>query len=215
MVPEGGYNFLTGPGGVQYVPTKYGPKFVPPEPIAINPNTGEQITLPRGGKIVEPSGSKDAKSVLSKVQGFTSAIDELETVLTKIPSGRVMGGLAKLSSKITGYPAEVRTAESLGGLMVPMATRIIGGDVGNLSETEQQAARKALELSSGTTEERKQAIALLRGLLANKKVEAEKIIQGGNTMWGNGQSPITAQPEIALSPEKAQRLMELRAKAGR
>lgn len=28
-IPEAGYNFLTGPGGAQYVPTKYGPKFVP------------------------------------------------------------------------------------------------------------------------------------------------------------------------------------------
>lgn len=185
----GGAQVITDPTtGVQYLSygSKYGPRYqmVPPQPIAINPNTGEQISMPRGAKIVEPSGAKDAKVTLSKVQGFTNALDEFEQILSKVPAGRIMGGLARLSSKVTGYPAEVRTAESLGGLMVPMATRIIGGDVGNLSETEQKAATRALMLANGTIEERKQSIELLRKLLQDKKIMAEKIISGGGNMWG-------------------------------
>lgn len=186
---QGGAQVITDPTtGVQYLSygSKYGPRYqmVPPQPIAINPNTGEQVSMPRGAKIVEPSGAKDAKVTLSKVQGFTNALDEFEQILSKVPAGRIMGGLARLSSKVTGYPAEVRTAESLGGLMVPMATRIIGGDVGNLSETEQKAANRALMLANGTIEERKQSITLLRKLLQDKKIAAEKIISGGGNMWG-------------------------------
>ena len=192
MVPGGGYDFLTGPGGIQYVPTKYGPRFVPPEPIAINPSTGEQIVLPRGGKFVEPSGSAAAKLTLSKINAFAKSINELEQVLSTVPSGRIAGGGAKVLNTYTGIFPQVRTSESLSGLMTPMATRLIGGDVGNLSETEQKAARTALHLTNATTEERKQVIGLLRTLLKDKEKEAKQIVTGRSGAWnqpGQNDSP--------------------------
>jgi hypothetical protein len=164
------YQVPSGRGG--YVKTAA----VPPAPIAINPTTGEQVALPRGGKVVSPPGVADALTLRDKLGDFRTSLGELETLVSSTPSGRLAGNGAYYINKFTGLFPEVKTANNVGQLLVPMATRVLGGDVGNLSMTEQVAATQLMKLEGATVEERKQAFAVLKALTERKQAIANKLI---------------------------------------
>lgn len=164
------YQVPSGRGG--YVKTAA----IAPAPIAINPTTGEQVALPRGGKVVSPPGVADAMTLRNKLGDFRASLGELETLVNNTPSGRLAGNGAYYINKFTGLFPEVKTASSVGQLLVPMATRVLGGDVGNLSMTEQVAATQLMKLEGATVEERKQAFAVLKALTERKQVIANKMI---------------------------------------
>lgn len=169
---------------------------IPPAPVAINPATGEAMELPRGGKVVSPPGSADAVALKGKLSDFRTSIGELEALVNSTPSGRLAGNGAYYINKFTGLFPEVKTASSVGQLLVPMATRVLGGDVGNLSMTEQIAAKQLMQLQGATPEERRQAFAVLKALTERKQGIAERLIKGG---MFKGTESLNESPEALRS----------------
>ncbi len=161
-------------------PTPQGYRYreLTPTPISVNPITGEQTALPRGARMYVPPGAAKGQETLTKIDGLEASLGMVEDLYKTIPSGRISGNTAKVLNKFTGLYPEVRTAETAGGILVPMVTRVIGGDVGNLNEQEQKAAKQALLLADGTKQERAQAFGILKSLISDKRRQANLMIQG-------------------------------------
>lgn len=150
---------VLGPGG----------RVAQPAPVAIDANTGEQVALPRGARVVTNPGTAENQRQTGIIQSFKSTFGKYSELLDKIPSGRILGGGADLLNKYTGAFPEAKAARALEGVMTPMAARILGGDVGNLNENEQTRVRDAVSFMSGTLKERKQGAEILLSLLSEKE----------------------------------------------
>lgn len=192
------YQVPSGRGG--YVKTAA----IAPAPIAINPITGEQVALPRGGKVVSPPGAADAVALGNKLDDFNASLKELQALVNSTPSGRIAGNGAYYLNKFFGLFPNVKTASNVGQLLVPMATRVLGGDVGNLSATEQNAAMQLMKLEGATDIERKQAFAVLDALTARKMAIAKNLINN-NKMFNA--DAINESPEaLAAIDQKYQQM---------
>lgn len=194
LPPEGGLQVFE-QGGQQFYayPTTRGTQYgqVTPAPVAINEETGQQADLPRGAKIIKPSGMQAAKETATKMEALENSIGLFETYLNKAPAGRVLGTIAGLVNSLTGYMPEVSGIKDAGGLIKPMLTRVIGGDVGNLSAPEQVAAKRLTEDMVGATKaERAQALYIMRTLLEFRKQANNKRLQGGG-MWNAETAPLS------------------------
>lgn len=169
--------------------TRQGPQWspIPAAPVAIDPSTGEQVQLPRGGKIVSAPGAAKANEIIGKAQAMRSAIDTQERLLQQTPSGRVAGGAALLANKLTGAYPEVAAASGMSGVLQNMIARIISGEVGNLSETDLKITQGLVPRVSGTKAEQQLVFKELRALIDRKEKEAQGVARPG--MFRGGQMP--------------------------
>ena len=194
LLPRSYYDPATG----QVIKTDARARLLPPAPVAIDQNTGAAVSLPRGAKVISSPGSANAQNMLSKINSFDETFAEYVKILDTIPSGRILGAGADLLNKYTGMFPQIKGARALEGLMTPMAARVIGGDVGNLSELEQKQTRDAVKLMDGTIDERKRGISLLRGILKSKRSEMKSIATPG--MFRNQGQP--AQQSTQEKPQQ-------------
>lgn len=189
--------------------TQVGPrgKALPPAPVAVDPETGATVQMPRGGRVVTSPGTGQAKATLSTLNSFERTFAEYNNLLEKLPSGRIAGASADLLNRYTGAFKEAKAARALEGVMTPMAARVLGGDVGNLNEQEQKRAQDAVKFLNGTVEERKQGAQILLGLIRDKRAAATQQLSPGIFKKGQKGGVAEASPLEQMSDDELRRML--------
>lgn len=155
----------------------------------VNTMTGATTTVPKNTEMFTPIGAAQMMETDSKMNATLQGLTRLEGFLNKVPSGRLGGNFASFINYFSGFYPEVGAAKDLGGMLKPMITRVLGGDVGNLAVAEQAAAGRLTEgLISATAQERKNAFATLRGLAAYRKEANKARKENDMGIWG---APLT------------------------
>mgnify|MGYP001565041493 CR=1 FL=1 len=152
----------------------------------VNTQTGQSTLVPKGTMLYTPVGAAQMADTTTRLSSLTQSLNEFERLLQNVPEGRFKGNLAETINTFTGYFPEVATAKGLGGVLKPLITRVLGGDVGNLAAAEQIPAQRLTEaLITRTGTERKQAFKVLRQLIAYRQQANELRKVGTTGLWGD------------------------------
>lgn len=163
----------------------------PTEKTLVNTVSGKSITVPKNTEMWTPPGASTMMETTTRLNSLEQGVTRLERTLAKVPSGRLGGNFASLANFMGGWFPEAGNAKDLGGILAPMTTRLIGGDVGNLSITEQIAAKNmTASLVSATKEERKLAFDTIRHLISYRRIANEQKLSGNSLIWGDDLSTV-------------------------
>ena len=160
---------------------------------AINPITGETTSVPKGARFVTPPGAVDAQKNIRTAENLLNILDMQERKMGELPKGRAYGRAAVLANKLTGYRPDVGVFQGIHEATIPVFSRVVGGDVGNLAEQEQARAAKINPSLIQTPEEMKGVINFTRDVLKNKLEYNRQMIRGG--MYGGRNLAIDTAPE--------------------
>lgn len=146
--------------------------------------------VPKGSIRLPPAlGSADAAKTLPKLKAMESTIKGLEQKFENLPTGRLIG-LFQKGKAAAGLAPEVTSIESLNGPMRSMVARILGGEVGNLTETEQELAREALPKITDTSSEIKAKFENLKFILEARKQAAYEILNRKQSADNETSNPV-------------------------
>lgn len=170
----------------------------------INPITGEIADTPRGSRFVTPPGASEAAKMIDKIKGLRSISEIQKLKAENLPKGRIFGRGAIAINKLTGQFPEVGAFQSIYEATLPVYSRIIGGDVGNLAEQEQQRAAKINPNLIQTKEEMVELIDFVQDVLKAREKQAEKRLSGG---FFSQQAP--SEQAARIDPETAAAMARL------
>lgn len=165
---------------------------------AINPATGEMVEVPHTGFSVTPPGAADAQKQLSALGTIENIVDMQLKKLDKLPQGRVYGRMAKGWNALTGYMPDVGEFEAIHEALIPQFTRVIGGDVGNLTEQEQRRGAEINPNMVRTPEEARKIANFLKDVIKVRKGAQQKILGGG--LFPSGKSGGIPLPQGIPNP---------------
>lgn len=177
---------------------------------AINPITGEVTTIPKGARIVTPPGAADSAKNLRTAENLLNILDLQEKRSKGLPRGRAYGRGTNILNKLTGWNPDAGVFQSIHEATIPVFSRVIGGEVGNLAEQEQTRAAKINPNLTQTPEEMEQIIAFTREILQGKMELNRRAMSGG--MFPGGNAVGEGGAPQGFTPAKAARLEELRRK---
>lgn len=167
---------------------------------AINPITGEVRTIPKGARIVTPPGAADAAKNLRTAENLLNILGVQEKKAKSLPRGRAYGRATNLLNKVTGWNPDAGVFQSIHEATIPVFSRVVGGEVGNLAEQEQARAAKINPNLVQTPEEMEQIIAFTREILNSKMEANRRAMSGGMFSGGPTAAPADDDPLGILSP---------------
>ena len=182
---------------------------------AINPITGETTEIPKGARFVTPAGASEAQKNVRTAENLLNIIGIQERRLKDLPKGRVYGRGASLINRATGLMPDVGVFQGIHEATIPVFSRVVGGDVGNLAEKEQERAAKINPNLVQTPEELAGVIGFTKEIL-QKKLELSRDMMRGGLYGGRGASPEplatpppAPTPASAPAPSAAQKLLNM------
>lgn len=171
---------------------------------AINPITGEVTEIPKGARVVAPPGAADAAKNLRTAENLLNILDLQEKRSKGLPRGRAYGRGTNLLNRVTGMYPDAGVFQSIHEATIPVFSRVVGGEVGNLAEQEQTRAAKINPNLTQTPEEMEQIIAFTREILRSKMEANRRAMSGGmfGGMFGGGPTaaPANDDPLGILTP---------------
>ena len=147
--------------------------------VAINPITGENVAIPKGVRFVTPPGAADAQKNVRTAENLLNILEIQERKMASLPRGRAYGRGAVLMNKLTGMNPHVGVFQGIHEATIPVFSRVIGGDVGNLAEQEQIRAAKINPSLVQTPEEMAGVLSFTKEILKKKLEQNRKMMRGG------------------------------------
>ena len=168
----------------------------------VDPETGEiKFEVPKGSKFAPGAAKKQERKL--EIERIKSAFSELKELVSEVPAGPlgISGKFAvlrgKLRSEAPSAVAAVTASDFSRGPMRSLIAKVIGKDVGNLSQPEQEAAERIGNIVGLPQAQRDKKIALIDNLIS--AAESGQTISTGQLFKASRLFSLD-QPKIQVLP---------------